>query len=311
LRIGWRVDNRPALGRLRKPTIEAPTEAVGAVGRSRRITENMTQPVALDWEAVAEAVANQLVGRRLIYLPATASTNDDVRGHAQRGEAEGLVVVADAQTAGRGRAGKSPWLTPPFTSIAVSVLLRPRLCPAELPLVSMAAGVAVIEALQQATGITAVLKWPNDVLIRGRKVGGILVESAVTGSGVTHAVVGIGLNGNLPSEALGPFPDAAVPATTLQDSVGMPISREAVLIALLRSLENQYGAIRAGNSMAIWHAYKDVLSTLGQRVRLRLSSESQEEGIAEEVTPSGELILRLPTGERRAFAHGEVSLRLG
>ncbi|HEV2126290.1 MAG TPA: biotin--[acetyl-CoA-carboxylase] ligase [Chloroflexota bacterium] len=262
----------------------------------------------LDWETVAAAVEGQVIGRRLVYLETTGSTNDDVRELARRGEAEGLVVVADEQTAGRGRAGKSPWLTPPYSSIAVSILLRPVLAPGELPVLSMAAGVAVVEAIARATEVAATLKWPNDVLIGERKVGGILVESAISGTGVAHAVMGIGLNGNLALAALGPFPDAAVPPTSLQDAAGRPIARESVLIALLQCLEQQYATIRTGALNAVWRAYRRALGTLGRPVRVSSTSEVIE-GIAEDVTPRGELVLRLLTGERRMLAHGEVSLR--
>ncbi len=262
----------------------------------------------LAWRRVASAVAGQRIGRRFVYLPSVGSTNDVARELAEQGEPEGAVVFADAQTRGRGRAGKSPWLTPPYTSIAVSVLLRPPLAPAALPQLGMLAAVAAVDAIRGQTGLGAVIKWPNDVLIAGRKAGGVLVESAVAPGVVRHAIVGIGLNVNVPASALGPLPDAAVPPTSLQDELGVAVPREALLIALLQELDRRYGALVRGEGWAIWTEYRARLAMLGERVTL-----SQEnviiEGVAEDVAPDGSLIVLLPSGRRERATFGELTLR--
>src|SRR5947209_4085497 len=141
----------------------------------------------LDWQPVAAGVSGRLIGCRFVYLPTTESTNGVARELAEQGEPEGTVVFADAQTRGRGRAGKSAWLTPANTSIALSALLRPAIEPAALAALSMMAGVAVVDAIRAETSLLATLKWPNDALIGERKVGGILVESALAGSHVRYA----------------------------------------------------------------------------------------------------------------------------
>jgi BirA family biotin operon repressor/biotin-[acetyl-CoA-carboxylase] ligase len=261
----------------------------------------------LDWRRVAGLVAGQTIGRRVVYLESTTSTNDVARDLGNAGEPEGAVVVADAQTAGRGRAGKTPWLTPPGTSIAVSVLLRPPLAPEHLAQLALAAGVAAVDAIREATGVAAALKWPNDVMAGDRKLGGILAESSLRGTAVAFVVLGIGINGNVPAAALGPLPDAAMPATSLQDETGDAVSREAVLAALLRHLEQQYAAI--ADAGALREAYRARLSTLGRTVRI-VGAERPVEGTAEDVAENGALVVRLASGARRVFAYGEVTVRV-
>ena len=266
-------------------------------------------PAALRWEAVQEVVSRQTIGRRVVYFASTGSTNDVARRLAAAGEPEGTVVLADEQTAGRGRAGKSRWLTPAGTSIAASVVLRPLLPPERLPLLSLMAGVAACEAIQSAARVTCTLKWPNDVMTKDRKLGGILVESALSGSSVSYAVLGIGLNGNLPADQLGRLPDAASPPTTLLDEAGGAVSREDVLIALLTALDRLYATLPAGTS-SLLERYRLRLRTLKQSVRVTESTSAAPiDGIAEDITHEGALIVRLPSGERRTYAHGEVTVR--
>jgi BirA family biotin operon repressor/biotin-[acetyl-CoA-carboxylase] ligase len=249
-----------------------------------------------------------VIGRRFVYLPTTGSTNDIARDLAEQGEPEGTAVFADEQTRGRGRAGKSAWLTPANTSIALSIVLRPELAPAALAALSMLAAVAVVDAIKAETALVASLKWPNDVLIGGRKVAGILVASALAGTRVRYAVVGIGINGNFRAESLGPLPDAALPPTTLLDERGRPVDRERLLACLLDNLDDSYRRLRIGGVVPVLRQYTDRLGTLGRMVRV-LAPEGVTEGVAEDVTLDGALVVRLPDGTRRTFSYGEVTVR--
>ena len=265
----------------------------------------------LAWREVARELAvrdTRCIGRRIVYLPTTSSTNDVARELAGQGEAEGTVVVADAQTQGRGRAGKSAWLTPPYTSLAVSVLLRPPLTPVQLPVLAALCGVAACDAIAGVAGVPASLKWPNDLLVHERKAGGILVESSMRGESVDYAIAGIGINVNLPAAALGALPDAATPPTTLLDEAGGPVSREALLLALLHALDGQYAGLVKGELESLWQAYRARLDTLGHAVRVAVGAATVE-GVAEDIGSAGELIVRLPDGRRRAFSYGEVTVR--
>ncbi|CAA9249932.1 MAG: hypothetical protein AVDCRST_MAG77-2126 [uncultured Chloroflexi bacterium] len=263
----------------------------------------------LDWQSIAGAVRGQRIGRRIVYLETTGSTNDDARRLAVAGEAEGTVVLADEQTAGRGRSGKSRWLTPAGTSVALSVFLRPPLPPDRLPLLSMLAGVAVVQAVHASTGVRCRLKWPNDVMVGDLKLGGILVETALAGAVVAYAIAGVGLNGNVGAASLGPFPDTALRPTSLQDQAGSPVSREAVVTALLQSLDPLYEDLLGGRHAIIRERYVASLDTLGRRVVVLDLSGGRAEGIAEDIAESGALIVRLPDATRREFAHGEVTVR--
>src|SRR6266542_3642771 len=170
--------------------------------------------------------------------------------------------------------------------MAVSVLLRPALGPGELPVLAAVCGVAAVAAVRSTTGLGAALKWPNDVMVRERKLGGILVDSAIAGGRVESAVAGIGLNVNLPAVALGQLPDAAAVPTTLLDELGQEVSREALLIALLGELNRWYGAVGRGEEEAVWRAYRGRLATLGQRVRVVAGDETVV-GVAEGLAPDG------------------------
>ena len=279
-------------------------------GRKELITRHSSLITALDWERVAAAVAGQRIGRRVVYRATTGSTNDDARALAAVGAPEGTVVVADEQTGGRGRAGKSRWLTPAKTCLAVSVVLRPRLAADQLPVLAAVCGVAAVEAVRRVSGVQAALKWPNDVMVGGRKLGGVLVDSAITGACVVSAVAGIGLNVNVPAAALGPLPDAAVVPTTLWDELGREVAREAILEALLREMDRWYGVVSRGDTAAVWRAYRERLATLGQPVRVAAGPETVD-GVAEDIAPDGGLVVRLEDGMRRTFAYGEVTVRDG
>ena len=262
----------------------------------------------LDWGRVERALHGRKIGGRIVYHASTGSTNDDAKVLASVGEPEGTVVVADEQIAGRGRAGKSRWVTPANTSVAVSVLLRPKLASERLGALAMIAGLAAIEAVERGAGVKASLKWPNDVLVGGSKLGGILVESALSGAGIAYAVVGTGLNGNLRAADLGALADAALPPTTLRDATGQPVDRERVVISLLEALDRQYRALNANQHAEIADAYRAALATLGQAVTVTGAGETID-GIAEDVNEDGALVLRLPSGARRALAYGEVTVR--
>jgi BirA family biotin operon repressor/biotin-[acetyl-CoA-carboxylase] ligase len=176
----------------------------------------------------------------------------------------------------------------------------------------MLAGVAAVEAVVTGTGVSCGLKWPNDVMAGDRKLGGILVETVLSGASVAYAITGIGLNGNLSAAALGPLPDTALRPTSLRDEAGAPISREAVIIALLRAFDRQYERLVARDDSAIRRRYVTVLNTIGRRVVALDPSRGNAgnvEGIAEDIAENGALILRLPSGSRRELTYGDVTVR--
>ncbi len=224
---------------------------------------------------------------------------DTARELAREQAAEGTVVIADRQTAGRGRLGRS-WLSP-GGSLALSVVLYPRL--AELPSLIMLASLAVVDAIRVSTGLESQIKWPNDVLINGRKVCGILIETDVSHGTVKYAIIGIGLNVNVSPAALA---EVRPPPTSLSAELGHAISKREVTRALLRETDRRYVDLRAGRSL--FEEWRDRLVTLGRPVRVT-SGETVFEGTAESVDPDGSLSVRLPDGGLSRVLAGDVTLK--
>jgi BirA family transcriptional regulator, biotin operon repressor / biotin---[acetyl-CoA-carboxylase] ligase len=229
----------------------------------------------------------------------TASTNADVAAAARAGAAEGLVVVAAEQTAGRGRLGRS-WVAPPGTGLTLSALLRPAGVPATrwgwLPLL---AGVALAEAVEEVSGLDTALKWPNDLLVAQRKLAGVLTERVDTPTGPA-AVVGIGLNVSSRAE------DLPVPTATSLRLAGVPhVDRAALLAAVLRRLAARYEPWRATGGDAerggLRPAYVLRCGTLGRRVRVHLPGGEDITGLADGIDDQGRLLV-----DGRAMAAGDV-----
>ena len=191
-----------------------------------------------DLTALEAALSGTIFADNLHFSPVTGSTNSDAMEAARAGAPHGSVHFADEQLAGRGR-GDHRWHSAAGEGLYVSVLLRLALSAAQLPLLPLAAGLAAAEAIRSASGLTSDLRWPNDLLIGERKTGGILVESKTDGTALAFAVVGIGINVHQRSFD----PDLATPATSLDLEAGSNVSRQLLLIALLKSLEHEAMAL--------------------------------------------------------------------
>jgi BirA family biotin operon repressor/biotin-[acetyl-CoA-carboxylase] ligase len=238
------------------------------------------------------------LGQRVLWFPTIGSTNDVAGRLADEGEPEGTVVVADAQTAGRGRHGRV-WISPPAAGLYTSVLLRP---PAgALDLITLAAGVALAEGLREATGIAATVKWPNDIYVQGRKVAGILAEGGASRAGTTHVVLGFGIN-LLPAAFP---PEIAARATALESELGRAVDRGLVLAECLVAIAARYAALcrgERGTILADWRAL--AARTFGRDVEWE-SPAGLCRGVAEDIDGSGALLVRTTTGRERLLA-GEV-----
>ena len=240
-----------------------------------------------------------VIGRSVRFYQSTGSTMDDVAEWARSGAEEGAVVVAETQTASRGRLGRR-WISDEG-NLYFSVLFRPE--PDALPLLSPLAGVAVARAIRQVAGLYPFIKWPNDIMIDGRKVAGILAESALSGSQVQHAVVGIGVN-----VALDVSTDAeiAATATSLNHASGSEIDRSELLRRILQHMDALYLDLRRDRSpITEWRRWLD---TLGQRVTITHHGVS-DTGLAEDIDEHGNLLLRVDTGELLTLTAGDITLR--
>ncbi len=254
---------------------------------------------SLSAASITDNLETHFIGQRVVYYPRLTSTMEMAKREAvRRGAAEGTVIIADEQTAGKGRL-KRIWLSP-RGNIALSVILYPDM--AYLPSLIMVASLAVVHSIETVTGLKSQVKWPNDVLINGRKVCGILIESYVRGNIVDYAIIGIGLNVNL---RLSDFPDILFTATSLSDELGREVSRLDLIRQLLVEIERLYLVLPTGGS--IYEEWRDSLVTLGKRVSVK-SGKTIYEGVAKSVTIDGSLLLRHPDGSLTKIVSGDVTL---
>jgi BirA family biotin operon repressor/biotin-[acetyl-CoA-carboxylase] ligase len=235
--------------------------------------------------------------RRVSVVETTVSTNADVAEAARGGEPEGFVLVAEQQTAGRGRLDRQ-WESPARAGLTFSALLRPSLEPAQLSLLPLIAGLATVEALLAVGNVDATLKWPNDVLVDGFKLGGVLVELA---GGA--AVIGIGLNVSMREDEL------PVPTATSLLLCGGLTDREPLLKEVVRALGRRYTAWRwSGDPGSVLPAYRERCETIGRQVEIELPGGDMVRGTATDVDDTGRLVVEDgETGQRRAWLVGDVT----
>jgi BirA family transcriptional regulator, biotin operon repressor / biotin---[acetyl-CoA-carboxylase] ligase len=258
---------------------------------------------------IAEAVSRSghrlwMFADRLHWYFDVPSTNDVAAMLAESGAAEGTVVAADAQSAGRGRLGRH-WSSPRGAGLYVSIVLRPR--PEAAALLTLAAGVAVCEAIRAATGLTPDLKWPNDALIAGRKVAGILAEAGTTWSppsdaivphGLPHVVLGIGIN---VGQAAYPA-DIAATATSIEAELGRPVDRGLVCAELLNALAIRYTEIQEGATVPVLEAWRRFGAVTLRRMVEWETGEGPHRGIARDIDHTGALLVETPDGSTRLIA---------
>ena len=259
----------------------------------------------LNENRIRSALTTRVFGREIVYRARTGSTNDLAKELAAQGAAEGLVVVTDEQTAGRGRMSRR-WLAPAGTSLLASILFRPNLAPLRANQLTMLCSLAAADAVTQVAGLPVALKWPNDLVVgetAWRKLAGVLTDTGILGDQLSFVVVGIGINVNLPPRAL---PELAPNATSILAETGRATDRASLLAALLAGIERRYDRLRSDESPhAEWAAR---LATLGRRVTAT-TSQGTLTGIAEAVHENGALLLRTEEGALVSLAAGDVTPR--
>ena len=231
------------------------------------------------------------------------STNRYLLDEARAGAPEGLVAVADHQTAGRGRLGRT-WTAPPGASLLTSILLRPELD--ALHLVTVAVALAAADACRSLSAVEPGLKWPNDLVVDDRKLAGVLAEADLGPAAGPSVVVGIGINVNWPD---GPPPELVGIATALNLCGGRPVERPALLVEMLHGLEDRYSGLdRLEGRQVVASEYRRRCVTIGRRVRVELSDETFV-GEAVDVSDEGHLLVSTDACLRRVSAGDVVHLR--
>jgi BirA family biotin operon repressor/biotin-[acetyl-CoA-carboxylase] ligase len=257
----------------------------------------------IDLAALDDALAKTPFAGKLQFFPAIPSTNTHAMQQAEGGAPEGTVYFADEQTAGRGR-GAHEWSSPPGSGLYVSVLLRPRIPPADVLWLSLAAGLAVRDAVEQVTSLACDLRWPNDLLFGPRKFCGILTELNAEVTRVRHLVVGIGINVHQQQFP----PELRDVATSLQIETGRTWPRQELLIALLQSLHREVLALSApATANAATQSILERLEKASSWVRgkqVRVEEMEGFAGVTEGLDARGFLQVRTPQGVRTVFSGG-------
>jgi len=258
---------------------------------------------------VASLLRTEWFGHNLLLLAQVGSTNDVAKKLALQGAPEGTVVVAEEQTAGRGRLGRR-WMAPAGTCLLCSILFRPLLPLSRANWLTMLTSMAAADAIEETTGLRVGLKWPNDLIVgpaspgQGwRKLAGVLTETGERGGQPDFVIVGIGINVNVPPETL---PDLAPNATSILAEIGRETDRGALLAAFLNRVESRYRLVRDGESPQPEWASR--LTTIGQPVTVD-TGEAVLVGLAEAVDEEGALLLRTPDGRIHRLLVGDVTLR--
>lgn len=254
---------------------------------------------------ILRILRSRVFGQKIHHFHSVGSTNLVAREMAREGAAEGTLAVAEEQTQGRGRLGRE-WLSPAGTGIWMSLILRPVFPPTDAPRLTLAAAVAVAEAVGEVAGISPGIKWPNDLLAGGKKFCGILTEMDAEMERVNFVILGIGINVN---QLASDFPEPLrALATSLQEVCGHRVSRPGLVCRVLECLEDRYGQTVSGDFGQVLTAWRARSTTLGQQVTVT-SAAGTIDGLAEDVDSDGSLLVRLDSGVLHRVMAGEVTLR--
>jgi BirA family biotin operon repressor/biotin-[acetyl-CoA-carboxylase] ligase len=260
-------------------------------------------PDRLTADEIKAELKTNLIGSEILVFEETASTNDVVEQLAKAGAGEGLVVFAESQSKGRGRHGRV-WASPRGKGLWFSVLLRPKLPPAATSRITVAASVAVTRAIRQSCGVDARIKWPNDVIVKGKKLAGILVETGTPVARNDYLVLGIGIDVNCAVEDFSP--EVAKIATSLRIETGRPHDRAALATAVLQALDKCYAAAQEDFDATI-EAWAQLSTTLGKQIVVTMGTR-RIEGHAQALDSDGALLLRKDSGQIERILGGDVAV---
>jgi len=265
---------------------------------------NMTEKEVFDRDVLESRMSTGWAGRSVLFFEELESTNIQAGLAAEGGAGEGTLVVADSQTAGRGRRGRA-WNSPAGVNVYFTLILKPSYEPGRASMVTLVMALAVSEAICETCGLRAEIKWPNDVIVNGRKVCGILTEMNVQEGRIRYVIIGVGVNvgdQNFPAEL-------AATATSLQRECGQRLPRAVLIANIMAAFEKYYEAFRQrGDLSCILEKYNRCLVNMGKEVRV-LDPKGEFQGIARGIRKNGELLVELADGSVTEVYAGEVSVR--
>jgi BirA family biotin operon repressor/biotin-[acetyl-CoA-carboxylase] ligase len=272
----------------------------------RRGYSLVSAPDLLLPEEIEPGLHTKIFGRPIIFYHEISSTQDAAKELARKGAEEGTVLIAETQTQGKGRKGRE-WSSAPGQGIQISVILRPTLKPAQSIQIPLVAGVAVAQAIIEVTPLKPKIKWPNDLIVARKKVGGILTEMNAEIDRIDYVVLGIGLNVNTPP-ALFPKEIEEI-ATSLAEELGEPVSRVRLLQSFLSEFEGLYGEFITSGFQTIRERWKAMSNTIGAWVELSDMDGGKMEGKILDIDTDGALLLQKRNGSIERILAGDVTLR--
>jgi BirA family biotin operon repressor/biotin-[acetyl-CoA-carboxylase] ligase len=259
---------------------------------------------ALDVALVQQCLGASRFGKTIHYFHEIGSTNNYARERAELGAAEGEVVVAESQSHGRGRLGRR-WESPPFANLYFSILLRPKISPAHAAQITLMAAVALAEVVEEFVPERPAIKWPNDILIGGKKLAGILTEAACSAERVEYVILGIGVNLNYASAAMPE--EIRRRAASVLEVAGRPVQRESFLQRLIQGIERCYGELEQAGFDALAARWESYFAWRGQRVRVELFDQVTT-GTAKGIDRDGALVIVDDGGSAQRILAGDVIL---
>lgn len=264
----------------------------------------MGYPDTIAAEEVKSRLETSWVGNQVKYFEEITSTNQYAKKIAEEGAPEGMLIIADEQTRGKGRSGRA-WTTPRGTAVAMTLVLRPKLPPAKVSMVTLVMGLAVAKACRVLYGIPAGIKWPNDVVVNGKKLCGILTEMSMEMAAVNYVVIGTGINVNVSS-----FPqEISKTATSLLLECGYETARAKLIAVCMKYFEEYYERfLRTQDLSALMEEYNELLLNRERKVRV-LEPGHEYTGTAMGINRDGELLVVREDGSQTAVYAGEVSVR--
>jgi len=271
-----------------------------AKGYTLRGIEDLVRP-----GLISRKLQTRFIGKNMVYKPVTGSTNRDAFELAAEGAPEGTCVIADVQTRGRGRMGRS-WVAPAGSAVLTSVVLRPDLSPQTATLLTLAAGIAAAKSVRRVTDLDPWIKWPNDLKIGDKKLAGILTEMHAEMDRVHYVIVGIGINVNISPEN---FPEEIRKlATSLSIETGRTINRNQLIATLYYEMESAYRRLIERGPKAVIEQWEDIADIRGKRVKATMIDGKTVEGVALGLGPDGSLHIEDDIGRTRHITAGDVEV---
>ncbi len=260
----------------------------------------------LSVEEIRDGLSNRnvTIGSEIVFFPIIGSTNTAAAGLAAKGQRHGTVIIADSQTEGRGRRGRT-WASPAGKNLYLSVIVRPGIPPRDASILTLMSAVACSSSIRRLSSVPVSIKWPNDLMAGDKKIGGILTEMKADADSIDYAVIGVGINLNLDSYDM---PDnIRETATSVMLQTGSPQSRTLYALEIIKSLDCWYTTLLQSGKGPVIDAWKSLSSTIGRTVTA-ITGEAKLIGLAEGIDDEGLLILRLQDSSVIKINAGDVTI---